>query len=238
MVSQAETEDVGLNLFFIMLIQEHCCQPRNWSKNWCEIAYHWLSGAPSCRCERCGTVVPASGPCTRTSPGLQIEPSRCAGRTCHAGWFDLWGLEARGETCTYQQPSPRPSPWPLVPALFTFQITKRPNRGESQSDPQSFLTVPRATSTNIFNRTSNPPRHYVIAGWRFLRVKRRRGFMPFFWQQCRTDGRNNISTDRGIARQQSLGLLKDCVKPANNFSYLKKWHYCGKHMKTGSQCTM
>jgi len=64
--------------------------------------HRWLWGAPSCRCERCDTVAPASGPCTHTSPGLPNEPSQCVEMTCHAGWLDLRGSEAhkRCERCS------------------------------------------------------------------------------------------------------------------------------------------
>ena len=49
-----------------------------------QVTHRWLWGAPSCRCGRCRTVAPASGPCTRTSPGPRSALGRSAGRPSHA----------------------------------------------------------------------------------------------------------------------------------------------------------
>lgn len=49
-----------------------------------QVTHHWLWGAPSCRCGRCRTVAPTSGPCTHTSPGPQSAPGQSAGRLSHA----------------------------------------------------------------------------------------------------------------------------------------------------------
>lgn len=48
------------------------------------VTHRWLWGAPSCRCGRCRTVAPASGPYTRTSPGPRSAPDRSGGRPSHA----------------------------------------------------------------------------------------------------------------------------------------------------------
>lgn len=48
------------------------------------VTHRWLWGAPSCRCGRCRTVAPASGPDTHTSPGPRSAPDRSGGRPSHA----------------------------------------------------------------------------------------------------------------------------------------------------------
>lgn len=92
-----------LELDLLNLTQAQCPLPKNktesykWHKRKIYLrseTHRWQWGAPSCRCERCDTVAPASGPCTRTSPGLPSEPSQYVEMTCHAGWLDLWGSEA------------------------------------------------------------------------------------------------------------------------------------------------
>ena len=54
-----------------------------------QITDHWLWGAPSCRCGRCRTVAPTSGPCTRTSPGPRSVLGQSAGKPSRAEWLYL-----------------------------------------------------------------------------------------------------------------------------------------------------
>lgn len=68
-IKQTETQKKNLN---------KACRRRG------RVAHRWLWGAPSCRCGRCRTVAPASGPDTRTSPGPRSAPDRSGGRPSHA----------------------------------------------------------------------------------------------------------------------------------------------------------
>lgn len=62
------------------LTATNTCVPRSGNRRRGRVTHHWLWGAPSCRCGRCRTAAPASGPCTRTSPGPRSAQGQSVGR--------------------------------------------------------------------------------------------------------------------------------------------------------------
>lgn len=66
------------------LFTPHTYVPSSETRHHGRMTHRWLWGAPSCRCGRCRTVAPASGPCTHTSPGPQSALDQSGGRPSHA----------------------------------------------------------------------------------------------------------------------------------------------------------
>lgn len=86
------------------------------------VTHRWLWGAPSCRCGRCRTAAPASGPYTRTSPGLRSAPDRSGGRPSHAERLYLeterWERKKKGKktkTCETRSTTP-----PIVTKINSY----------------------------------------------------------------------------------------------------------------------
>lgn len=78
------TRSLSRSSFLFLFLSSQTHTSRSEGRLFGQMTHHWLWGAPSCRCGRCRTAAPASGPCTHTSPGPRSALGQSAGRPSHA----------------------------------------------------------------------------------------------------------------------------------------------------------